>query len=445
MRRIFIQFYLLLIVCFVVAALSVGAVYKRSANRVGDRYLSDLLRVTLSLIESDLKGVPEEMWGERLSQVDHNFTFQVRVERASDYPLDAESEDALKHDEIVMLSDSYLFLQRIPNSDYILVAGPLKYLFYLHQLRWLDYALVLLTGLSLAIPVLLWMRPHWRALLKLERAAHALEKGQFTERVELSQRSSVYRLGQAFNRMADSVEALIASKKHLIDAVAHELRTPLARLRYRMAMLDQDGNSSVMAGIERDIQAIDSLIEELLLHSRLDRPEVPLDPETFIAEPWLRDRLADAEALAPELNWVISPLSSPVVWGDRALLTRALDNLLGNARRYAHNTIRVTVNLGEGYYRIIVDDDGPGIPEADRKRVLEPFVRLDASRGRDTGGHGLGLAIVSAVARAHRGGVSVESAPLGGARFIVWWPRQDSVHSVTQGNIPPTDHGETTD
>jgi len=445
MRRIFIQFYLLLVVCFMVAAVAVGAVYKRAINDMGDRYLSDLLRITLTMIESDLKDVPTELWGETLSKIDYGVAFKVRVERASDYPLDDASEKALERDQIVMLSDSYLFLQRIPNSDYLLVAGPLRYLFFLHQLRWFDYLLLGLIGLSLAIPVLLWMRPHWRSLLALERAAGALEHGKLTERVDLPARSSVYRLGQAFNRMAGSIEALIVSKKHLIDAVAHELRTPLARLRYRMAMLEGQESPEVMAGMERDIQAIDSLIEELLLHSRLDRPEVPLNPETFGADQWLHERLADAQALAPALDWQIAPLSVPVVWGDKALLSRALDNLLGNARRYAHRTVRVMLTEADQQYRLIVDDDGIGIPEQDRAKVLEPFVRLDASRGRDTGGHGLGLAIVAAVARAHRGVVEVQASPLGGARFIIHWPRQAAVHIVTQGNIPSTDRAPTPD
>jgi two-component system sensor histidine kinase RstB len=445
MRRLFIQFYLLLIVCFMVAAVAVGVVYKRAINDMGDRYLSDLLRITLTMIENDLKGVPAELWGETLNRIDYGVAFKVRVERASDYPLDDASEKALERDQIVMLSDSYLFLQRIPNSDYLLVAGPLRYLFFLHQLRWLDYLLLGLIGLSLAIPVLLWMRPHWRSLLALEQAAGALERGQLTERVDLPPRSSVYRLGQAFNRMAESIEALIISKKHLIDAVAHELRTPLARLRYRMAMLEGQEDSEVLAGMERDIQAIDSLIEELLLHSRLDRPEVPLNPETFRADPWLNERLADAQAMAPDINWLVAPMSVPVVWGDKALLTRALDNLLGNARRYAHSTVRVMLTEADHQYRLIVDDDGPGISEQDRAKVLEPFVRLDASRGRNTGGHGLGLAIVSAVARAHRGGVEVQASPLGGARFAVSWPRQPLVHMVTQGNIPPTDRAAAPD
>lgn len=443
MRRLFIQFYLLLIVCFMVAAVAVGVVYKRAINDMGDRYLSDLLRITLTMIENDLKGVPPELWGETLSKIDYGVAFKVRVERASDYPLDEEAEQALKRDQIVMLSDSYLFLQRMPDSDYLLVAGPLRYLFFLHQLQWLDYLLLGLIGLSLAIPVLLWMRPHWRSLLALERTAGALEHGQFGERVELSPRSSVYRLGQAFNRMAGGIEALIASKKRLIDAVAHELRTPLARLRYRMAMLDGAASAPVLAGMERDIDAIDSQIEELLLHSRLDRPEVPLHPESFAVEPWLAERLADARALAPELDWQLAPLTLPLAWGDRALLSRALDNLLGNARRYASHTVRVTLSEAEAHYRLSVDDDGCGIPEPERARVLEPFVRLDVSRGRDTGGYGLGLAIVSAVARAHRGTVEVQPSPLGGARIVLCWPQH--VHPVTQGNIPPTDRATMAD
>ncbi|RXZ43073.1 two-component system sensor histidine kinase RstB [Crenobacter cavernae] len=443
MRRIFIQFYLLLIACFVVAVLGVGLVYKRAASDMGDRYLGDLLKATLFMIEEDLKGVPPKLWGETLARMDHGLTFKVRIEPVGAYELDAAALAALHRGDIVMLEDSYEFLQRLPdNGDYMLVAGPLRYLFFLHQLKWIDYLLLALVGLSLAVPVFLWMRPHWRDLMALEEGARALEHGELSRRVELPERSGVYRVGHAFNQMADAMEASIASKQGLIRAVAHELRTPLARLRYRLAMLD--GDAAGHPGIERDIDAIESLVEELLLHVRLDRPLVPLEADAFDGAEWLSERVDEAAALSPSLEWLAEPAAGSIaLCGDRVLLTRALDNLLGNARRYARTTIRARLELAGDTVRLTVDDDGPGIPFDEREHVFEPFVRLDASRARDTGGHGLGLAIVASVMRAHRGEVRVDERPEGGARFVLAWPKLGpAVHSVTEGNTQLTDHGE---
>jgi len=422
MRRLFIQFYLLLVVCFVAAVMLVGAVYKQAVDDVGERYLSDLLRTTLSLIEADLHGIPEDRWSETLNTSNHDFTFKVTVEKQSSYLLDEESEEALNHGEIVMLEDKYLFLQKIEDSNYLLVAGPLRYLFFLHQLKTVDYALLALLGLSLAIPVFLWMRPHWKDLVTLEKTAGKLAGGDFSARVNLPSRSGVHQVAVAFNHMADSIAALLASKKALTNAVAHELRTPLARLRYRLALLEGEEDSPAKQAIEKDLTAIDSLVEELLFHAKLDRPEAPLTLTRFNAADWAQERIQEQLTLAPHLQWIAKGEENLTFVADQYLITRAIDNYLSNARRYASSTIQTTVSIENRYCTVLVDDDGPGIPEADRDRVFDPFIRLDESRGRKTGGHGLGLAIVAGIARLHHGDVAVESSPLGGARFIIRWP-----------------------
>lgn len=441
MRKLFIQFYFLLISSFLVAVILVGVVYKQAVDKVGERYLSDLLRTTLTLIETELRGVPQELWTEKLEQDDHRFTFRVRVERENAYALDETSHEALARGEIVMLEDNYLFLQKIDTSDYILVAGPLRYLFFLHQLKWFDYALLVVIGLSLAVPVLLWMRPHWKDLMTLEHMATQLSEGNFTARVKLPHKSSVRRVGLAFNRMANSFSELLASKKALTDAIAHELRTPLARLRYRLVLLDENTNLPARQAVERDLSTIDHMIEEMLLHARLDRPEIILKPITFDTEHWLDDRIAEQAALAPNLKWQKELIgnSAHSITADHHLITRALDNLLSNARHYTHSCVYVSFQEEKGQQQLIIDDNGPGIPSEDKERIFAAFVRLDKSRGRSTGGHGLGLAIVERIAHAHHGKVWVEPSSMGGSRFIFSWPRIMTVHSITQRNKQDTD------
>ena len=438
MRRLFVQFYLLLMACFLGAVLLVGVVYKQAVDKVGERYLSDLLGASLSMIQSELKDVPPERWSETLAQFDHGLTFPLKIERDASYTLDAEARAALTRGEIVMLEDSYLFLQRIPNSPFLLVAGPLRYLFFLHQLKWVDYALLALIGLSLGIPVLLWLRPHWNQLMQLEQTAASLAEGDLSARVQLPPSSGVWQVGVAFNHMADNIGTLLAGRKALIDAMAHELRTPLARLRYRLALLGGDPDSPPHQAIERDLAAIDSLLQELLLHARLDRPQVPLTLSRFDAREWIAERLAEQTPLASGLDWHNDCAGEIALVGDRHLLSRALDNLLSNARRYARQQVHMRLEQDGGEFCLSVEDDGPGIPPEERERVLEPFVRLDESRGRDSGGHGLGLSIVLGIARAHHGTQAIDASPMGGARFALRWST-DTVHSVTRGNIPLTD------
>lgn len=279
-----------------------------------------------------------------------------------------------------------------------------------------------LIGLSLAIPVFLWMRPHWRDLVILETTADKLAGGNFEARVQLPYLSGIRRVGEAFNHMADNIAALLTSKKALTNAVAHELRTPLARLRYRLALLDLDENQKEVQAMERDLTAIDTLIEELLLHAKLDRPEAPLKLSAFDAVAWASERIEEQIPLAEQLIWIAPQTKAVIFKADQYLVTRALDNFLSNARRHTKSTIKTSVGIENKHYILTVEDDGPGIPEKDRSKVFDPFVRLDESRGRKTGGHGLGLAIVAGIAKAHHGQVSVESSELGGAKFVLRWP-----------------------
>lgn len=425
MRKLFIQFYLLLIFSFLVAVSLAGLVYKEVAEKAGDRALADLLKTTLTLIEHTLDGVPQQQWPAELAKLDHELDFNVALQPLHSLPLDSASMQALLRGDIVMLEDDLVYLQRVKQSQYALVAGPMSYLVFMHELKWLDYALLTMIGLSLAIPVLLWMRPHWNELVQLENAAKQLSQGQFQARVSLAPTSGLQPLARGFNHMAQSVERLLESKQTLINAVAHELRTPLARLRYRLALLDVDAANPVHEGIERDLNNIGSLIDELLLHARLGRPDLPMQPAALPAHAWLRQRLDDLTSHHPQLR-VSLRVYHDSLHADSTLLARALDNLLNNAANYGQGEIELSFTVLNGEQQLSVSDNGHGIAEADRSNVLEPFVRLDPSRGAGQGGYGLGLAIVRQIMLAHHGHIRIDDSTLGGARFTLAWPGQQS-------------------
>jgi len=425
MRKLFIQFYLLLIFSFLVAVSLAGLVYKEVAEKAGDRALADLLQTTLTLIEHTLDGVPQAQWQQELAKLDRDLDFSIALQTVDKLPLDGASRQALLRGDIVMLEDELVYLQRVKQSQFVLVAGPMNYLVFLHELKWLDYALLAMIGLSLAIPVLVWMRPHWNELMQLEQAAKQLRQGQFQARVALAPGSGLQPLASGFNLMADSVQRLLESKQTLINAVAHELRTPLARLRYRLALLDIEPDSATQQGIERDLDSVGILIDELLLHARLGRPDLPMHPQTLAADTWIVQRLDDLRGHYPALR-LRSYIYHDVLCGDDKLLTRAVDNLLHNAARYGEGDIEVTYACEHGMQQLSVADNGRGIDEADRKRVLEPFVRLDAGRASSQSGYGLGLAIVKQVMLAHQGQVMIDESALGGARFTLSWPQQQN-------------------
>ncbi len=422
MKKLFIQFYLLLFVCFLVMTMLVGLVYKFTAERAERQSLDDLMKSSLYLMRSELREIPPRDWNKTINDLDLNLSFKLNIEPMSKFKLDEMTARHLREGEIVALDDEYTFIQRIPRSHYVLAVGPIPYLFFLHQMRLLDIALMIFIAISLAFPVFIWMRPHWQDMLKLETAAQRLGKGHLDERIHFDSASSFERLGVAFNQMADDINALIASKKLLIDGIAHELRTPLVRLRYRLEMSDNLTDEESQA-LNRDIGQLEGLIDELLTYARLDRPQTDLHLSQVDLPDWLRSHIADVRLIHPHRHIELEcPAAGVFGQIDLRLMERVIDNLINNALRYSRQKLRVSLWLDAQSAVLQVEDDGPAIPEQERERVFQPFVRLDPSRDRATGGCGLGLAIVHSVAVAMGGAVSVDSGALGGARFRFSWP-----------------------
>lgn len=422
MKKLFVQFYLLLFVCFLVMTMLVGLVYKFTAERAGRQSLDDLMKSSLYLMRSELREIPPHEWAKTLKDLDLNLSFDLQVEPMNKFTLDPAAAQRLREGDIVALDSEYTFIQRIPRSHYVLAVGPVPYLFFLHETRLLDMGLMALIAISLAFPVFIWMRPHWQEMLRLESAAQRFGEGHLEERIHFDSASSFERLGIAFNQMADNINALIASKKQLIDGIAHELRTPLVRLRYRLEMSDNLSEAEHTA-LNRDIGQLEGLIEELLTYARLDRPQTELQLTTPDLPAWFSSYLDDARSMNPQHSLLLDCQAGDEYGAlDMRLMERVLDNLVNNALRYSERTIKVTLQRQGSLASMTVEDDGPGIAPAERERIFEPFVRLDPSRDRATGGCGLGLAIVHSIAQAFGGSVGCDESELGGAKFTFQWP-----------------------
>jgi len=427
-KKLFVQFYLLLFVCFLVMTILVGLVYKFTAERAGRQSLDDLMKSSLYLMRSELREIPPRDWAQTLKELDLNLSFDLRIEPLNHYRLDAATTQRLRDGDIVALDDEYTFIQRIPRSHYVLAVGPVPYLYFLHQMRLLDIGLLAFIAISLAFPVFIWMRPHWQEMLRLEAAAQRFGEGHLTERIYFDSASSFERLGVAFNQMADNINALIASKKQLIDGIAHELRTPLVRLRYRLEM-SENLTAEESQALNRDIGQLEALIEELLTYARLDRPQNELQLSTPDLPAWIRSYVDDVQSVNPTRTLVLSQVTAGEYGAlDMRLMERVLDNLVNNALRYSNQTLHIALELTGSRASLTVEDDGPGIDPESRQRVFEPFVRLDPSRDRATGGCGLGLAIVHSIAQAMGGDVQCDESTLGGARFCFSWP---VYHAIT--------------
>lgn len=266
-----------------------------------------------------------------------------------------------------------------------------------------------------------------RQLHKVERASEAIGSGVLSARVDNTD-GPTHELAASFNAMAANVERLVKERDELVQAVSHELGSPLSRLRFQLELLEGDlgdaDRRTRLDAMAREIDELNELVEELLGWVQADRTTLrrrPFDP----VKP-LMDLVDLCQLHAPEGSEMTVDTELPTnatIDADPKLFQRAIENLLRNAMRYGTSKALVSMEEGEAYVKVMVDDDGAGIPIEERERVLEPFVRIEADRDRETGGVGLGLAIVNRIVRSHGGAIGVEAAPLGGARIVTTWPR----------------------
>src|ERR1700719_513681 len=255
----------------------------------------------------------------------------------------------------------------------------------------------------------------------IRRTAREIEAGDLTRRIPISGVEDEFaRLNRDINSMLDRIEHLMDGVRHVSNAIAHDLRTPLGRIRSRLEEALRPGNNTAqLAGTARfAIQQVDDLIQMLDRLLQIAEAEAGARRASFTSVPLgsvvsdvveLYDATAEAEGIA-----LVSEIeSNPVTLGDRNLLASALVNLTDNALKYAGSgaTVRVRAALEPDTVSIVVQDDGPGIPSDERSRVVDRFYRLD--RSRSLPGNGLGLSIVTAIASLHWGRLYLEDAAPG--------------------------------
>jgi two-component system, OmpR family, sensor histidine kinase RstB len=280
------------------------------------------------------------------------------------------------------------------------------------------HAILLTTHLALATTLVYsaWNSPTpWWAAIGLGAQTVILFLNQITHR--------------QYTQKTLATEASLASaQRELTRAVSHELKTPVARLRLglEMAQLAEDDAECQqrLLGMDKDIHELETLIDEILLYARLDHTQLRFNLRPCNLHQLADETRARIETLFPNKTWSITTTLPPTlnIEAEPRYLARLLQNLISNAARHARSRVEIHLGQDSQHYVLRVDDDGPGIPADQRDAIFQTFVRLDQSRARDTGGHGLGLAIAQRIAAGHHGQLRVETSPLGGARFIFSWP-----------------------
>lgn len=320
-------------------------------------------------------------------------------------------------------------LLRLPGQQQILRLGPIT---AFNPYSWGTIVIIALIAILMLGLGIYWVVSSFEIRLhKLERATSRLAQGHLSARVAIEGEDPVARLGRAFNRMAEHIQRLISIQREMVRAVSHELRTPVARIRFGLQIIEDSTDdpyiAKQLAGIDTDIQELDELIDEILTYARLEEGGPILDFQRGnVAE--LAQRVVQ-ETRVPEHITVTyageAPEQAMLAELEPRYIHRAIQNLVGNAARYAKSQVRVVCSVGSETCRIDVEDDGPGIPKEQWDKIFIAFARLDDSRTRNSGGYGLGLSIVRRIAYWHGGQASVcHSGQLGGACFSLVWPRR---------------------
>jgi len=436
LSRLFFNFYLLAMGSFVAIAFTADVIISAAQRNITDEYARRFMGGTITLIEDDLMRYPKSFWPNRIRHLDEKFAYKLGLIDRHLLKIPPSQEPKLDRGEIALAQNGEIMYHQLTGTNDVLVIGPLapttsrgsieRGIPLEMRLRLLTWTLI---GVIFAVALWFWVRPVWRDLENLRQTAAALGDGDFSARTP-DARSHLFRpMADLLNGMAERIQQLNATHRELSSGIAHELRTPIARLRFALEMLSATDDASererLWSMMEQDLDELDGLIDASLTYARLER-DAP-DPH-FYRTPfneWLEDEVDSMRILGREIDIRLDTRSLPgrmAVDMDTKAMSSAFKNLLRNALKYTRTRIDIRAERIKDKICIHVDDDGIGIPAEERERIFSAFTRLDRSRDRSTGGYGLGLAIVRRVLDLHGGKASASMSPLGGARFSLCWP-----------------------
>lgn len=427
MARHFLQLYLLIVVTL--AAVSWGQERLSEAysarTDAGALVESRAQAAALTLVDEQLRGVRRDDRRQFVADLARRTGIDLELFELRDIA-GADTVTRLTHGELAHMhaaDKDWLLKQLTPDGRVLAFRYPAPPA----QRGPLDWALAFVFYAAIALVIMTWLWPLTRDLRQLELSTSTFGDRNWVFSARSGVRSPVRPLAEAFRRMAARIESLVASQKDLSNAMSHEIKTPLARMRFELEMARTATASSDLArhlsNINIDIAELDAFVTATLDYAILERAEVALNMGAHdltlmlpsVAESVRRDSRDDLIVRAEVSS------SATAVPCDAHLMETVLRNLLYNATRYARRQIRVTFFIRpDGVYDLRVEDDGPGIPEADRERIFDSFVQLESPGGQKKG-YGLGLAIVKRIVEWHGGKVSVTRSMLGGAGLVVTW------------------------
>lgn len=430
--RTFISFYLFWLCSALVIYLSIDFVQERILEKLVATAQSDSMREAVKRVEARLLAHPNADWEKEVDSMGDYFIYPMAIKKIDvvSAHMDAEQYQSLKDGVIILTSDGFV-LKKIRSTNDVLKIGPItpespSVVSELSTMQLIIYVWGL-TALMIALFSYLWLRPVWKDMMNVRKTALLLSSGDFSARTEWASSDIFIPIATAMNSMADRIQRLVTFRKEMTQAMAHELRTPVARIRFLLfdyfEQKKEESETSPINRIYPEIDEIESLITMGLNYARIDSDTIELVPSKQYVLTWIEAQVSAASLGASHLKFE-SHYGEDLGWFeiDTKMMPYVFRNLLGNAKKHAKSMIKISAERKGNHLVFAVEDDGRGIHPDEYSNIFQPFHRGAEDEEKGISGFGLGLAIAEKVIALHKGTISVSASSLGGACFTVEIP-----------------------
>ncbi len=429
MLKFFLRFYIGVTFALLVSLSVVAIIFD---NQYKLAVAEDHIRMTKAvnhMLTLDLQAQPSEKWPVIITDAQAEQPFEINIVNLTELPLSQQqqiqSTGLLVQVESGLVRDEVTVFYPLLNTDKAITYTPKINLNV--QYNYIALAIIIMLLIGFAVAVYLLARPIIRHVNQLIDTSLAIGSGKLRSRADESAPVPLNRLAIAINQMAAQLEELVSGQEIMTGAASHELRTPISRLRFAVDMTEtideQRQLKAHVAEMSGDIDNLESLVNELLTYSKFRNHQTELEIQRLRLNPILQRLRSELQPLQPATNIQLECPADLYVLACQSSLSRAVSNLIRNAQHYGNSKILLQAKqLQMGETSITVEDDGPGIPEESHSVVTQPFYRIDVSRCRETGGFGLGLAIVHRIITLHNGAFSIGKSRFGGAAITLRLP-----------------------
>ena len=429
LSRSFFSIYFIVIASFIALSWLMDEVWNSYVEQDVESYTG--YKFMLVAIGDYLGNHPEQQWPQIVDTTSQKFNLPLGLTpfENENQLLDQQARSTLSSGETFVYyhGDDVQLFHLLSDKQTLLTLGPAKMPTRPRLEAFIRVGLLVVLGGF----ILLWLWPISKDLDRLSESAIELSKGNFDSQVPSAKSSIMASMMRTFNMMSNKIKRLIEAHKELTNAVAHELRTPLARSKFALQMMervdDKDKQARYRQQITNDIIELEELVNEMLVYASFDSDKPQIKVKSVDLAPLIQDQISSMAHYQGEILFDVDE-NIAAVECDGHFILRAVINYLNNAQKYGGNLIKVGLHINNEQCQISVADNGEGISEELKSKLFDAFARGDESRNKETGGFGLGLAIVTRIMEWHGGKAWVEDSHLGGACFYLQWPIKHQSH-----------------